>query len=287
MVKKGDTLIEVTLAIGIFSMIAIAIASVMNGGVSDAQTSLETTLAREQIDSQAEALRFIHSSYINYKSFKGTKNPYIELWRAVIDNAATSESINAVTDFTPTSCEALYDESNENSIFKQNAFIINLNAMGGLMSEIQASQNTSSAIKQVVIRANENKAKFITASTYPRLVHAAYTGESDSLISKPSSPELRSAEGIYIVAVKDNKSTLIINENGQPNDASAFYDFYIRTCWYGANSGPSTISTVIRLNDPSDSIERQYQFTATINGTNYGKNNKHYLVQHLLNNYTN
>ena len=33
MVKKGDTLIEVTLAVGIFSMVAIAIVAVMSGGI--------------------------------------------------------------------------------------------------------------------------------------------------------------------------------------------------------------------------------------------------------------
>ena len=53
MVKKGDTLVEVTLAIGIFSMIAIAVASVMSGGTASAQLALETTLAREEIDTQA------------------------------------------------------------------------------------------------------------------------------------------------------------------------------------------------------------------------------------------
>ena len=63
MIKKGDTLVEVTLAIGIFSMIAIAVASVMSGGSSSAQLALETTLAREEIDTQADAIRFIHSTY--------------------------------------------------------------------------------------------------------------------------------------------------------------------------------------------------------------------------------
>ena len=63
MVKKGDTLIEVLLAVGIFSMIAISVVAVMSGGTSSAQTALETTLTREEIDAQAEALRYIHDSY--------------------------------------------------------------------------------------------------------------------------------------------------------------------------------------------------------------------------------
>ena len=62
MIKKGDTLVEVTLAVGIFSMIAIAVVAVMSNGTSESQTALETTLAREEIDTQVEALRFIQAA---------------------------------------------------------------------------------------------------------------------------------------------------------------------------------------------------------------------------------
>ena len=62
--KKGDTLVEVSLAIGIFSMVAIAAVSVINGSTNGAQASLESTITREEIDGQAEALRFIQSAYV-------------------------------------------------------------------------------------------------------------------------------------------------------------------------------------------------------------------------------
>ena len=62
--RIGDTLVEVALAIGIFSMVAISVVAVVSGSSSGAQSSLETTVTREQIDAQAEALRFIHNSYI-------------------------------------------------------------------------------------------------------------------------------------------------------------------------------------------------------------------------------
>ena len=60
---------------------------------------------------------------------------------------------------------------------------------------------------------------------------------------------------IYIVAVKDNETTSLYNtdklDTERVKDTSAFYDFYIRTCWYGTDAEePSTISTVIRLYDP-------------------------------------
>ena len=80
MVKKGDTLIEVTLAVGIFSMIAVAIAAVMSSGTAGAQTALETTLTREEIDTQAEAIRFIQTSYSTNKN-STEDNKFYQLWR--------------------------------------------------------------------------------------------------------------------------------------------------------------------------------------------------------------
>ena len=85
MVKKGDTLVEVTLAIGIFSMIAIAVASVMSGGTASAQLALETTLAKEEIDTQAEAIRFVHANYIANKD--NPSHPYVKLWKTITNKA--------------------------------------------------------------------------------------------------------------------------------------------------------------------------------------------------------
>jgi type II secretory pathway pseudopilin PulG len=62
--QRGDTLVEVLFAITIFSFIAVAGMAIMNQGTASAQRSLEMTLVREEIDSQAEALRLIHDSYV-------------------------------------------------------------------------------------------------------------------------------------------------------------------------------------------------------------------------------
>jgi type II secretory pathway pseudopilin PulG len=62
MIKRGDTIIEVILAVTIFSAVAVAALTLMNSGTAISQRSLETTLVRHQVDSQAEMLRFISSS---------------------------------------------------------------------------------------------------------------------------------------------------------------------------------------------------------------------------------
>ena len=62
--QKGDTIIEVLFAVTVFAMVAVGSLAIMNQGIASAQRSLEVTLVRQQIDAQAEAIRFIHKSYI-------------------------------------------------------------------------------------------------------------------------------------------------------------------------------------------------------------------------------
>ena len=61
--SRGDTVIEVLLAITVFSLIAVGGISLMNRGVAIAQQSLEVSLVRHQIDAQADALRYLAHAY--------------------------------------------------------------------------------------------------------------------------------------------------------------------------------------------------------------------------------
>lgn len=60
---RGDTIIEVLLAITVFSLVAVGTMTVMNKGTDSAQRALEITLVKEQIDAQAEALRAAQQDY--------------------------------------------------------------------------------------------------------------------------------------------------------------------------------------------------------------------------------
>ena len=253
MVKKGDTLIEVMLAVGIFSMIAISIAAVMSNGTSGAQTALESTIAREEIDTQAEALRFIQSAYIADKNSNNQR--FVKLWKKITENAnnlsseySENEEKNILLNYAPNDCKQLYDinkDSGLSIIQQQKAFIINPRMLNSFKEE---------DVNKVYVEAkadidNTNAAIFSSASTYPRLIFGIDQGQ---LVEDPSystaNNTLSRAEGIYVIAVKDDKTTNIVGEDSK---TSAFYDFYIRTCWYGSGSDePSTISTLIRLYDP-------------------------------------
>lgn len=252
--KRGDTLIEVMLAVGIFSMVAVAVVAVMSGGTSSAQTALETTLAREEIDAQAEALRFIHSAYIADKN-AGTSSKFGTLWDAIKGKAVVFENDNteaykeykeSITQYIPSSCQELYD--GENNIFEnQNPFVLNTQVLGTFtLSDINDGK--------VIISGSD---KLLQSSTYPRLIFTNLEGdENETLLEDSGYTNLLAAEGIYIIAIKDPNSTTIIGSESADNKEAAYFDFYIRTCWYGTgDQNPSTISTVMRLYDP-DAVKK-------------------------------
>ncbi len=244
MVKKGDTLIEVALAVGIFSMIAISIVSVMSSGTSGAQLALETTLAREEVDVQAETIRFIHNAYSSKK--ENISQSLSNLWKTITANAIDlsdmDESAKAtIVQYTPQSCSEIY--RNDNPIYNK-AFVIN-------------PRTVNEADSKAYISLKNNSDIFTEASTYPRLIFSdnndasnANSDNSSSLFGASKYKNLYKAEGIYVIAVKDSIGTNIVDIANNPESVAAYYDFYIRTCWYGTgNNEPSTISTVIRLHD--------------------------------------
>jgi len=243
MVKKGDTLIEVTLAIGIFSMVAIAIAAVLSGSTAGAQTSLETTLTREEIDAQAESLRYIHTAYAVNKNDTET-NHFAGLWQKITENAidlnSASSDSSTILEYAPSSCADLYNED----YVQKYGFVINPRALGLLTNAGSVDLNS--------VFVPYSSGALQTATIYPRLIFGTKDATEESLLSGAADSELLRAEGIYVIAVRDDDTTTVVDENGnEQSSASAFYDFYIRSCWYGSDANePSAISTVIRLYDP-------------------------------------
>lgn len=236
--KKGDTLVEVTLAVGIFSMVAISIVSVINGSTSSAQTALEATLTREEIDAQAEALRFIHAS-ANTEDGEG---PYHKIWKKITELALDNNDGN-IDNYPPSTCDTLYTDS---SSISSNAFVVDTHRLSSINVSTDLSTVADNAIKQK----SGSGSLFQQATTYPHLVYTY--GDSDNVGSlaeegTDDALTLKYVDGIYVLAVKDKGTNIV----GKRDPIPAYYDFYIRTCWYGAGERKaSTISTVIRLNNP-------------------------------------
>lgn len=242
---RGDTLVEVSLAIGIFSMVAIAAVSVINGSTNGAQSSLESTITREEIDGQAEALRFIQSAYVSGGQVEvDSSSKYATLWHNISSRAIDLSRLNntdkeAVLNYNPVSCSEIYNSSSNswNTLAKQQAFLINTRAM--------SSNNWNNII------VNYDPGIFREATTYPRIV---YNGLSSDALYDPANVanySITSAEGIYVIAVRDADGTIIVSDSGSTEIKSAYIDFYVRSCWFTPSaSRASTISTSVRLYDP-------------------------------------
>lgn len=84
--ERGDTIIEVLLAITVFSLVAVSAIAIMNQGVNTTQRALEITLVRQQIDSQIEALRAAHQAYptLDVAKRAGSK------WKTITDTVNAS-----------------------------------------------------------------------------------------------------------------------------------------------------------------------------------------------------
>ena len=244
--KKGDTLVEVALAIGIFSMVAITVVSVVNSSTSSAQSALEVTITREEIDAQAEALRFIHDSYstgddTGSSSSLNTNTVYSDIWNKIISLAKTVPTDGESTDleYQPSTCEELYANGDE-WLKARGAFIINTRNLA------------SSNVNEIIYTAKDNEGFFTPAVTYPRVLHNTIDKNQDtsSLIEQGKGSEFYGAEGIFIIPTKHEKAAVRVTNSGMVNRID-FYDFYIRTCWFGPGADrPTTISTVVRLYDP-------------------------------------
>ena len=264
--KRGDTLIEVALAIGIFSLVAVAVVAVVSGSTSAAQSALEITITREEIDAQAEALRFIHTSYIaGGSSNLSGDDKYVQLWEKITENAIDpSEDISAAElalNYNPSECQSIY---NSEYLRSQGAFVIDTHNLGAEYDKLEGA-----SIDNIVISSkNSNGSRlFSAATTYPRMVY----GGNDALLDHANGT-ISAVEGIFVVAVRDAGNTTVVGASGT---RSAYYDFYIRTCWFAPGSErPSTISTVIRLQDPEvvtfdqSSGERKVKLVLDGNGNN-------------------
>lgn len=165
---RGDTLVEVMFAVGIFAMVAISLATTMNDMLGKSQSAIEIVMARSEIDAQAEALRFIENSRKN--------STMQEVWEQIEANARDSLNAGDLLE-NVTSCPDVPDY----------AFYIDTFHLDSGNSD------------DIYIPKNRGGVDYIqTASTFPRILHNSgdtilhdYFGENEA--------NSRS-EGVWIIA---------------------------------------------------------------------------------------
>lgn len=264
--KKGDTIIEVTFAISVFSLVSVISMQVMDRNLATIQGTLELEMARNEIDAQAEAIRFIQNSYLSERELASDKRQFQNLWLKLSRN--TTDTVNStagsglandpknISDFTSVACSTYYDSNNSgdkiHNIFHDRAFVINTRKLD------------PTDISSTVIQAynSSDSGKFVEAPINPRVIFTKGTTGSNN-DSAPLSEifpsgagnltyqnqtgqvydKVARAEGIWVISARDiTKGT---------DSTPEFYDFHIRTCWFApGHERPTVIGTTIRLYNP-------------------------------------
>lgn len=134
--QRGDTLIEVLFAVSVFSFVVVGSLAIMNQGTAASQRALEITLVRQQIDAQAEALRFMHDSYvavyqpgISYDLTDDTQSPaeeWYEMIQRVTATGQTDASSFAVTTTCPAAPSGSFIVDPKNALFVTSADVMEL-----------------------------------------------------------------------------------------------------------------------------------------------------------------
>ena len=209
--ERGDTLIEVLFAITVFSLIVVSTLTLMNQGIAASQRSLEITLARQQVDGQAETLRFLHDAYVqSYYS------------------GITYE----LTDTNP-------DGSNKTSPSEEYYKILErVRTTGGPSASAFGSTPCGTPPSGSFIL-NARRAQTITNATIFRtpdtVSQAIY--DSDSVLTR--------SDGLWIEGVRSATSADATQRN------TGYIDFHIRACWAAPGlDGPMNIGTIVRLYEP-------------------------------------
>lgn len=89
---SGDTIVEVVLAFTIFTLLSISVVAIMNKGINMADRSIEITLIREQIDAEAEILRYAEQTNS-------------AAWQAIRSNLGTADDATSGITDCPTASE--------------------------------------------------------------------------------------------------------------------------------------------------------------------------------------
>lgn len=96
--SRGDTLIEVLFATATFSLVAVGGIAIMNKGTAASQRALEITLVRNEIDAQAETLRFLNASYIAaYQPGVSNYDMPAQEWKIMHDDIVSTNASSATS----------------------------------------------------------------------------------------------------------------------------------------------------------------------------------------------
>lgn len=260
-VKRGDTIVEVAFSIAIFSLVAVISIILMNSGLATAQASLEVTMARNEINAQAEAIRFIHNSFSLERELHPDQQAYRNLWYKLsrdsdaFSGGMANKAAN-IPELSVDNCEQIYENGGSKSIIgnssKLVAFVVDFRAL-----DPHDNSFNNDNLKEIVVSTKDAPNRFSITNVNPRVL---FTGNdpdlttddsgnnSDQMYEKGNYRYVSRAEGIWVIATRDETKS---GAASVVEPTPEFYDFHIYTCWVAPGKNrPSTIGTIIRLYNP-------------------------------------
>lgn len=227
--QRGDTIIEVIIAVTVFSLVAVGGITLMNQGAAMAQRSLEIGLVRDQIDAQADILRYLHTAHI--ASFGQNQDVAAnKQWQFIDDRATTA--IGDIQKF-----EDVSDGTN--------CKLPNTTTARGAAFALNMQKLTASPVVDPTVSFNltANANRQVPVSDTPPMMPGDYSSTTYAQLQYGGTDGKDTvAQGIWMQAYHDQ---------GTPTKAG-YYDFYIRACWITPGQVPPvTLSTVVRLYEPA------------------------------------
>jgi len=210
--QEGDTLIEVLFAMTVFSLIVVTALSLMGQGVAAAQRSLEITTVRQQIDGQAETLRFLHEAFVAGYQSGQTFDP----------NDGISSPAEEYADIIK---------------FANKAYNSNARSTASKFAGAATCAIPSNTASDFIL--NPVTAQLVTTADKPDVFKVAPLAAKLTFIGTGN--QLESSQGMWIEAVRSSVS----------GTTAGFIDFHIRACWNVTGSNiPMNLGTIVRLYEP-------------------------------------
>lgn len=218
--QRGDTMIEVLLAVTIFSVVAVTGLTIMNQGSAASQRSLEITLVRNEMEAQATALRFMYDAALAQKSSASYDSTSV----SPTSPAGRWDAILALRKSSTVGATPFADMTNGISCIRPstitNAFVVNPRT---------ATLYTYS----------DNPTRWTTAPVFSRVRFDQPTP------GNPHPTGIRNVEGIWVEAVRRDAAPI----GGVT--VPGYTDFHIRACWSTVGQAqPVTLGTIVRLYEP-------------------------------------
>lgn len=213
--NRGDTFVEVIIAFAVLAAVLAGTISIMNLGIANAMRSLEITQVRQQIDSQAQALRYIQGAY-TAEYDKDKPEPAVgpaKLW-PMIRNTYALTGAEAPFSFSSTAGNCPTNVPTQ----LPKAFFVDPIPPSGVTDYMKLTPASTGLVLTPP-----------SGSTLPPYAQIDYSATGSS-----------KAYGMWVQAVLS-----------PAGGATKYIDFHIRACWVGAGGNtPITLGTIVRLYDP-------------------------------------